>query len=305
VGHGVRGRRGAPVVLTDGVALVDVPTLSRSLADPPAQRPTVIDVRWKLGGPPGRDGYLAGHIPGAAFLDLDADLSGPPGLGGRHPLPDPRALQSALRAAGVRSGHPVVAYDEGDGLVAARLWWTLRWVGHHAVSVLDGGLAAWVADAQPLEEGAVVPTPGDIVVVPGGMPVLDADAAAELAKTGVLLDARAPVRYRGEQEPIDPVAGHIPGAVNLPSSLLVDALGRLRPPGDVAAAFEEAAARAPARQAGTARPEAVGAYCGSGVTAAQTVLGLHVAGIEASLYVGSWSEWTADESRPVGLGDTP
>ena len=290
------------------VSLTDVPTLARALAGPLPQRPTVIDVRWKLGGPPGRDEYLAGHIPGATFLDLDAEVAGPPGRGGRHPLPEPGALQTALRRAGVRAGHPVVVYDAGDGLGSARLWWTLRWAGHPDVSVLDGGLAAWVGAGQPLEPGEVVATPGDFVVSPGGMPVLDADGAAELARTGVLLDARTPVRYRGEQEPIDPVAGHIPGAVNLPAATLLDASGRLRPAAEVAAAFEAAAARAPAVQA--ADPEAVrslpvGAYCGSGVTAAQTVLALHLAGIEASLYVGSWSEWCADASRPVARGEQP
>lgn len=283
-------------MLTGGVALIDVSTLSRSLAGPAA--PTVIDVRYALGGPPGRDGYLEGHIPGAAFLDLDRDLSGPPGPGGRHPLPEPGALQEALRAAGVRSGHPVVAYDAGDGMAAARLWWTLRWAGHREVAVLDGGLAAWIADGHPLEPGEVTPPPGDIVVVPGGMPVLDAQAAAELARAGLLLDARTPVRYRGEQEPIDPVAGHIPGAVNLPYAQLVDGSGRLRPAAEVRAAVEAAAG-------GAVRSAAVGAYCGSGVTAAHTVLALHTAGIDASLYVGSWSEWCADESRPVGLGEAP
>lgn len=295
------GRGPAWVVLTVGVGLVDVRTLAQSLSGP--NPPTLIDVRWRLGGPPGREDYLAGHLPGAVFLDLDADLSGPPGRGGRHPLPEPGAVQEALRAAGVRSGHPVVAYDAGDGAVAARLWWTLRWAGHPDVAVLDGGLAAWVAEGLPLEREAVVPQRGDVVVRPGGMPVLDAEAAAEVARSGVLLDARAPVRYRGEQEPIDPVAGHIPGAVNLPSSLLVDAVGRLRPPAEVAAEFAKAAARAPAAQAG--RPAAVGAYCGSGVTAAHTVLALGAAGIEAALYVGSWSEWSGNPARPVARGAQP
>jgi thiosulfate/3-mercaptopyruvate sulfurtransferase len=293
------------VVLTGGVTLIDVAGLHRLLSAPAGQRPTLIDVRWRLGAPPGRNDYLAGHIPGAAFLDLDQDLTGPPGPGGRHPLPEPGALQEALRAAGVRSRHPVVAYDAGDGLAAARLWWTLRWVGHRAVSVLDGGLAAWIAAGHPLEPGAVVPPSGDVVVEPGAMPVLDAEAAAALAKTGVLIDARTPVRYRGEQEPIDAVPGHIPGAVNLPSALLVDAQGQLRPAGEVIAAFEAAAAGAPAAGAGPAQPGAVGAYCGSGVTAAQTVLALATAGIEASLYVGSWSEWIRDEGRPAARGDQP
>ncbi len=299
-----------------GMTLVDVETLARLLAGPADQRPTVVDVRWKLGGPPGWEGYLAGHIPGAVFLDLDRDVAGPPGTAGRHPLPEPAALQAALRAVGVRTGHPVVAYDSGDGMAAARLWWTLRWSGHRECSVLDGGLASWAAAGHELEEGAVRPEPGDVQVRPGGMPVLDADGAAELARTGVLLDARAEVRDRGETEPIDPVAGHIPGAVNLPAARLVGEDGRLRPPGELRTALNSVAVHAPGFRA--AHPEgwffsgpaeefslpAVGAYCGSGVTAAQTVLALEVAGIpDPALYVGSWSDWVSDPSRPVAVGD--
>lgn len=284
------------MVLTGGVALIDVPTLAGQLAS--GDPPTLIDVRWRLGGPPGLEGYLAGHIPTAVFLDLDTDLCGPPGAGGRHPLPDPAALQERLRAAGVRAGHPVVAYDAGDGMPAARLWWTLRWAGHEAVAVLDGGLAAWLADGQATQVGPVTPEPGDVVVDPGHMPILDAPAAARLARDGVLLDARAPVRYRGEAEPVDPVAGHIPGAVNLPSSTLVDDSGRLRPPDQLREAVQAAA------QQDRASTPVFGAYCGSGVTAAQTVLALELAGYPRSpLYVGSWSEWVADASRPVAVGE--
>jgi thiosulfate/3-mercaptopyruvate sulfurtransferase len=286
------------------MALVDVPTLVRQLSE--AAPPTVIDVRWRLGGPPGagqphgapsakqsREGYLAGHIPGAVFLDLNRDVAGPPGALGRHPLPEPGALQAALRAAGVQ-GRSVVVYDEGEGTAAARLWWTLRWAGHAEVAVLDGGLGAWVAAGQPLQEGDVTPEPGDVVVRPGGMPVLDADGAATVARSGVLLDVRAAVRYRGEQEPIDPVAGHIPGAVNVPATTLVDETGRLLPP--------EALRRLLPASGGAA----VGAYCGSGVTAAQAVLAFEVAGLGTpALYVGSWSEWVADASRPVATGEQP
>jgi thiosulfate/3-mercaptopyruvate sulfurtransferase len=283
------------VVLTGGVALVDVPGLVHQCSGP--NPPTIIDVRWRLGGPPGRSDYLAGHIPGAVFLDLDRDLTGPPGKRGRHPLPEPSALQRALRAAGVRTGHPVVAYDAGDGMAASRLWWTLRWVGHEAVSVLDGGLAAWVAEGRELVQGEVSVPEGDLVVTPGAMPVLDADGAAALARDGLLLDARTPVRYRGEAEPIDSVAGHIPGAVNLPAASLVDGSGQLRPPDQLRAAVEAVSVRS---------PSPVGAYCGSGVTAAQTVLALELAGYpDACLYVGSWSEWVADPARPVATGDTP
>ena len=277
------------------MALVDVPTLARWLAqDEPL---TLIDVRWKLGGPPGRDLYLTGHLPGAVFLDLDTDVTGAPGVGGRHPLPEPAVLQAALQRAGVHGRKRVVVYDDGDGMPAARLWWTLRWAGHPDVAVLDGGLGAWLAAGQPLQAGAVSPEPGDMTVQPGGMPVLDAAGAAELARTGVLLDARAPARYRGEQEPIDPVAGHIPGAVNLPYASLVEESGRLRP----LHAWKDAL---PASIGQEGVLPTIGAYCGSGVTAAHTVLALEAAGLgTASLYVGSWSDWVSDPSRPVATGE--
>jgi thiosulfate/3-mercaptopyruvate sulfurtransferase len=274
------------------VALIDVPTLALLLAD--AHPPTVIDVRWQLGGPPGRDGYVAGHIPGASFLDLDRELCGPPGAGGRHPLPDPAVLEEALRVAGVRTAHPVVVYDSGDGQAAARLWWTLRWAGHDEVSVLDGGFAAWREAGRPVEPGTATPGRGDIVVRPGGMPVLDADGAAAMAADGVLVDARVAPRFRGEMEPVDPVAGHIPGAVNVPASQLTGEAGRMRTADELRTVFADAGVR----------PGAVGAYCGSGVTAAQTVLALHLAGYnDPALYVGSWSEWCHDRMRPIALGD--
>jgi thiosulfate/3-mercaptopyruvate sulfurtransferase len=256
------------------VTLIDVPTLARRLAEP--DPPTVVDVRFTLGGPPGRPAYLDGHIPGAAHLDLEKELCGPPGPAGRHPLPDPADLQVALRRVGVRHGHDVVAYDGGDGQAAARLWWTLRWAGHDAVSVLDGGFAAWARQERPVEPGEAEPRPGDITVRPGGMRVLDASAAAELARTGVLLDARTGPRYRGEAEPIDPVAGRIPGAVNWP-------YGTELPPGIL--------------QAGE-----IVLYCGSGVTACVDLLALAQAGRpDAKLYPGSWSEWCG-RGLPAELG---
>ncbi len=273
------------------MALIDVSTLARRLAE--SDPPTVIDVRWRLGGPPGRQGYVDGHIPGATFVDLDAQLCGPPGGAGRHPLPEPEALQAVLRDAGVRTGHRVVAYDAGDGQAAARLWWTLRWAGHDDASVLDGGFAAWTADGRPIEPGQARTRPGDIVVRPGQMPVVDADGAAELARSGVLLDARISPRYLGETEPVDPIAGHIPGAVNLPAARLVSPDGRLLTPRELGEVFAAAGV--------TAGP--VGAYCGSGVTAASTVLALREAGFtDAALYVGSWSNWVADSDRPVATG---
>jgi thiosulfate/3-mercaptopyruvate sulfurtransferase len=278
------------MVLTGRVALVDVSELDRLLAgvDPP----TLIDVRWRLGGPPGRLEYLDGHIPGAAFLDLDAELCGRPGPAGRHPLPDPDALQAALRRAGVRTDHPVVVYDAGDGPAAARAWWTLRWAGHTAVRVLDGGFAAWRDAGRSVEPREALPAPGDVVVAPGHLAVLDAASAAAIARTGSLIDARVGERFRGEIEPVDAVAGHIPGAINIPATDLVGPDGRLRPGDELRAAFERAGVTGP-----------VGAYCGSGVTAAITVLALRLAGFdEAALYVGSWSNWVADPSHPVAVG---
>ena len=275
------------------MALIDVSTLARRLAE--ADPPTVIDMRWRLGGPPGQEDYVGGHIPGAAFLDLDTELCGVPGERGRHPLPDVEDLEAVLRRAGVRRDRQVVAYDAGEGHAAARLWWTLRWAGHTDVSVLDGGFAAWTAAGRPVEPGTAEPPPGDFVVRPGQMPVVDADRAAVLARDAVLLDARVVPRYLGDTEPVDPVAGHIPGAVNLPAADVTGADGRMRPPAELRDRFERAGVRV---------GEPVGAYCGSGVTAAHTVLALHLAGFpDAALYVGSWSNWVADPARPVATGE--
>ncbi len=262
------------------------------------QPPVVLDVRWRLGGPPGADSYAEGHIPGAVFVDLDNDLAGEPGEGGRHPLPEPAALQAVLQAAGVRASRPVVAYDDADGSVAARAWWLLRWAGHPAPRVLDGGYAAWQAAGLPVESTVPQPERGDFVVRPGQMPVLDAEGAAELAREGVLLDARAHARYTGETEPVDPRAGHIPGAINAPFSEHVGADGRWRAPEELAAHFAEL---------GVGDDTPVGAYCGSGVTATSVILALEVAGRSepAALYAGSWSHWSRDPRRPVATGDQP
>ncbi|GAB2969688.1 sulfurtransferase [Saccharothrix stipae] len=264
-----------------------------------AEPPVVLDVRWRLGGPPGRQDYEVGHVPGAVYVDLDTELSSPPGAGGRHPLPDPASLQAVLRAAGVRQHHPVVVYDGGDGSVAARAWWLLRWAGHPEVAVLDGGFAAWTAEDRPVDARTPAPVPGDIVVRPGAMPVLDADGAAAFPASGALLDARAPERYRGEVEPVDPRAGHIPGALNAPTSGHTTD-GRWRPAAALAERFQAI---------GVSPDRPVAAYCGSGVTASSVVLALEVAGITtpdapAPLYTGSWSEWSSNPSRPAATGPT-
>ncbi|WP_084963831.1 sulfurtransferase [Thermoactinospora rubra] len=254
---------------------------------------TVLDVRWRLGGPPGAEAYREGHLPGAVFCDLDADLAAPPGPAGRHPLPEAGAFQEAMRRLGVRGSRTVVVYDDADSTAAARAWWTLRYFGHPDVRVLDGGLRAWVAAGLPLTKETPPVAPGDFVARPGGMPVLDADGAAALARDGVLLDARAAERYRGEVEPIDPVAGHIPGAVSAPTTGNVDAEGRFLPPARLRSRFASL---------GVGEGVRAGAYCGSGVTAAHEVLALHLAGVPAALYVGSWSNWVADPARPVERG---
>jgi thiosulfate/3-mercaptopyruvate sulfurtransferase len=275
-----------------------------------SEPPAVLDVRWSLAGPPGLEEFRAGHLPGAAFLDMNTDLAGTPGPGGRHPLPGPAALQAALRRAGIRTGVPVVAYDAADGSVAARAWWLLRWAGHPEVAVLDGGLAAWRAAGLPVTAEDSQPPAGTITVRPGAMPVLDARQAAARAREGVLLDARMGPRYRGESEPVDPRAGHVPGARNAPFSELTDAEGRWLP----AARLRELAAGWVADDRGAGMDAATagepGAYCGSGINACALVLGLELAGVTtperpAALYPGSWSQWCTDPQRPVATGPDP
>ncbi|MBG0830616.1 sulfurtransferase [Planomonospora sp. ID67723] len=253
----------------------------------------ILDVRWTLGGPPGIEEYRQGHVPGAVFCDLNADLAAPPGPGGRHPLPEAERFQSSMRRLGVSGSRPVVVYDGADSTAAARAWWTLRYFGHPDVRVLDGGLRAWTTEGRPVSADVPQPPPGDFTARPGGMPLLDADGAAELAADGILLDARAAERYRGEVEPIDPVAGHVPGAISAPTWENVDPAGRFHLPEFLRERFNTLGA-VPGME--------VGAYCGSGVTAAHQVLALEVAGIPAALYVGSWSHWVADPSRPVATG---
>ncbi|MFE2149779.1 sulfurtransferase [Streptomyces lavendulae] len=258
--------------------------------------PVLLDIRWQLGGPDQRPAYEAGHLPGAVYVDLDRELAGPPGSGGRHPLPDPEAFGTVMRRAGVRSDAPVVVYDGGQGWAAARAWWLLGWTGHPDVRVLDGGLAAWTAAGGAVTADTPTPVEGDFKPNPGARGLLDADAAASLARTGLLLDARAGERYRGEVEPIDPVGGHIPGAVSAPTTENVGPDGLFLP----AATLRERFARL-----GATGDTEVGVYCGSGVSGAHEVLALEVAGIGSGLYAGSWSHWSSDPARPVATGPNP
>ncbi|MDP2774985.1 MAG: sulfurtransferase [Nocardioides sp.] len=249
---------------------------------------TLLDVRYRLGGPGGPGEYAAGHLPGAAYVDLDTDLASPPGAGGRHPLPEPAGFEAAMRRAGVRRDRPVVVYDDWAALAAGRAWWLLRFHGHPDVRVLDGGLAAWVAHGGELATGAETPAPGDFTVSgEAGMPLVEADGVLDV---DVLVDARAPERYRGEVEPIDPVAGHIPGAVNVPTAHNLTPDGRFRPADELRATYAAV---------GAVPGADVAAYCGSGVTACHDLLAMEVAGVTAALYPGSWSGWISDPGRPT------
>jgi thiosulfate/3-mercaptopyruvate sulfurtransferase len=255
--------------------------------------PVVLDVRWTLGVPSGITDFRRGHIPGAHFVDLDRELSAPPGPG-RHPLPDAGSFAEAMRRHGVDRSRLVVAYDAGTSTSAARAWWLLRYFGHPSVALLDGGFAAWIAAALPVEEGGDRdPDPGDFEAAPGGMPLLDAAGAAAMARTGVLVDARAPERFRGETEPVDPVAGHIPRARNFPAQRTENPDGTFLAPDALRERYAEA---------GILPGQAVAVYCGSGVVATEGVFALGLAGIDAALYAGSWSEWITDQNRPIEVG---
>lgn len=262
------------------------------LRDP---RLVLLDVRWRLDAQDGRPAHREGHLPGAVYVDLPTELAGPPAPGGgRHPLPAPGRLQAAARRWGVRQDSVVVAYDDLGGMSAARAWWLLRDAGFDDVRVLDGGLAAWRSAGAPLETGEVEPPPGDVRLTPGRLPVLDADGAA--AFEGALLDARAGERYRGEVEPVDPRAGHIPGALSAPTAGNLDADGRF---------LSAEALRRRFADLGVDLQAPVAAYCGSGITASHEVLALAVAGVDAALFPGSWSAWSSDPARPAATGPTP
>lgn len=249
------------------------------------------DVRWSLGGPPGEPEYRAGHLPGAHWVDLERELSGPArDTGGRHPLPDADVLAAALRRIGVRTDGPVVVYDAANALAASRLWWLLVDAGHPDVRVLDGGFAAWQQAGHLVETGPdQTPEPGDFVPRPGRLPRVDAAEVTALLAAGTpVVDVRAAERFTGATEPVDPVAGHIPGAVSRPSPQNQTPEGRFRPPAEIAERF-----------AGLADPVL---YCGSGITAAHTLLALRTAGLDGRIYPGSWSDWVSDPDRPVATG---
>ncbi len=274
--------------------LISVEDLRDALAgDRP---PVVLDVRWALGDPAGREHHREGHVPGSVYVDLESELASPPAPGsGRHPLPDLASLQAAARRWGITSTSTVVVLDAVNGMSAARAWWLLRWAGVTDVRLLDGALAAWRRAGFDLETGERVPVPGDVVLWPDALPVLDIDGAAALAAAGdgLLLDARAGERYRGEVEPVDPRAGHVPGALSAPTAANLSPDGTFLPAGELRARFAALGAD------GTSP---VGVYCGSGVTAAHEIAALAVAGIDAALYPGSWSAWSSDPDRPVAVG---
>jgi thiosulfate/3-mercaptopyruvate sulfurtransferase len=258
---------------------------------------SVLDVRWRVDEPDGRPAYLEGHIRGAVYVSLDDELSDHTLTGrGRHPLPSGRRLQATARQWGIRDDSLVVVYDDWNRAGSARAWWVLTAAGLPNVRILDGGLAAWRSAGQDVDTGSVEPAPGNVTVphddlYAGSRPTLTAEQAG--AGSVALLDARAPERFRGDVEPLDPVAGHIPGAQNLPSTAVLASDGTFL--GDYAL-----------RQLLTDRgidPDApVGAYCGSGVTASVTIAALAAMGRDAALFPGSWSQWSSDSTLPVARG---
>jgi len=277
--------------------LVGTGELARHLAD---ARWIAVDCRFQLADEAwGEQRYLATHIPGAVYAHLNRDLSGPPtGANGRHPLPDPDVLVQTFIRLGIGRGMQVVAYDQDNGMFASRLWWMLRWMGHEAIAVLDGGFRKWTAEGRPSDSGNNARPAGRFTGSP--RPGMTADARDVTAflerRDAVLLDARAPARYRGEIEPIDRAPGHIPGAVNYCFQQNVDELGVFRPDADLRTQLSAALGRVPAPQ--------VVCYCGSGVTACHNLLAMERAGMQGGrLYAGSWSEWSSDPSRPVERGD--
>ncbi len=263
-------------------------------------RVRVLDVRWSLGGPAGLPLYESGHIPGAVYVDLESELSrGGEPQEGRHPLPAVEEFQAAARRWGINDGDTVVVYDDWNGQAASRAWWLLRYMGVVDVRVLDGALSAWTAAGHPLAKGTEDMTniaPGTVTLSPGHEPVLTTDDAAELPLSGVLLDARASERYRGEVEPMDPRAGHIPGAISAP------AVGNLDEDGHF---FDQARLRERYEGFGVREDRAVGVYCGSGISAAHDALALTIAGFRPALFPGSWSAWSNQPGRPVATGATP
>jgi thiosulfate/3-mercaptopyruvate sulfurtransferase len=255
--------------------------------------PILLDVRWALGDRHGRENYREGHIPGAVFVDLDVELADPPSLElGRHPLPDIERLQEEARGWGISEDSTVVVYDAIGSMAAARAWWLLEWAGVPDVRLLDGGLPAWIAGGHPVAAGpGAEHRPGTIALTAGHMPTISIDEAAEFPSHGVLLDARTAARYLGNEEPVDSRAGHIPGAISAPTAGNLREDGTFRPVDQLAARFAELGVTGD-----------VAVYCGSGVSAAHEIAALAIVGIEASLFPGSWSQWSGDARRDVATG---
>lgn len=276
--------------------LIDAAELARRIAT--GERTVILDVRWALGVETGHADYRAGHLPGAVYVDLPAELAAPGSpAAGRHPLPDPSRFAAAVRRWGVNDGDAVVAYDAVGGTSAARAWWLLRHAGIEDVRLLDGGLQAWVRDGGTLETGENIPAPGNAAAGWGHMPVATLEDVRGWPADGMLLDARAAERYRGETEPIDPRAGHIPGAVSAPTMGNLDEAMSFLPPERLRERFGALG------QAGASGPIAV--YCGSGVSATHQIAALESAGRTAALYPGSWSQWSADPHLPAATGADP
>ncbi len=273
--------------------VISVDVLAQRLSSDP---PRLLDVRWTLTAPDGSAAYRAGHIPGAVYVDLDAELSDHSVTGrGRHPLPTAAALQDSARRWGLHPGDPVVVYDDWSGQAAARAWWLLRAAGLEDVRILNGGWSAWQRAGLPVESGEMLPEPGSLTIAAlDAMPVVGADEMAVQADSAghVVLDARAAARYRGDEEPLDPRAGHIPGAVSAPTADNLNADGTFRSATDLRARFAELGADR----------STVTVYCGSGITAAHEIAALAIAGHAAALFPGSWSEWSSDPARPVATG---
>jgi thiosulfate/3-mercaptopyruvate sulfurtransferase len=278
--------------------VVTTPLVSvQELADDLASGRTLVlaDVRWTLNGPPGEPEYEQGHLPGALWVDLETELTTHGPTGGRHPLPRPEVFEEAMRRIGVSAGVPVVVYDGATSLAASRLWWLLSDAGHPDVRVLDGGFAGWQDAGLEVETGPSRPRGrGDFVARPGRRRVLSAADVARLLASGerTLVDVRAADRYAGENETIDPVAGHIPGALSRPSTENLVPPGRFKPPAAIAERFADI-------------DDDPVLYCGSGITAAHTLLALETTGRTGAIYPGSWSDWITDPERPRATGPMP
>jgi thiosulfate/3-mercaptopyruvate sulfurtransferase len=276
--------------------LISTAALASHMDDPAF---AIVDCRYKLDDAKwGEREYESAHIPGAAYADLGHDLAGPrSGTNGRHPLPDPHTLAQTFSRLGITSGIQVVAYDQDSGMYASRLWWMLRWLGHDAVAVLDGGFAKWQAEGRPTKGGAEPRAPREFSAsLRSEMAFGVGEVASQLGTSAwQLLDARAPERYRGETEPIDKTPGHIPGAKNHFFQWNLDEGGLFRTPEELRARMKQSLGDTPA--------DRIVCYCGSGVTACHNLLALEHAGMKgAKLYAGSWSEWSSDPSRPVERG---